>query len=345
MAARPDRDYEASDISRFLCQQIDPLARMLLPRGRKVGNEWAVGSVYGEEGTSLKIVLDGPKKGMWQDFSEAGGKGDKGKDPIDLLKEVRGLTTAEAIEQARTFLGLDTSGPKPEAPQQTDRAEYKRQQAEKARRLWQDCQKAQGTLVETYLKARGITDGAGNAFPPPPTIRFHPRLKHWLPPKEKGGKPNCDHAGPAMIAALIQPDRTITAVQQTWLRGDGSWKADVDPDKKTKGDCRGGAVRLSKPAKVLWVAEGIETGLSILADDPSRMVWVTLGTSNLKNLEVPEPSVERVIFCCDGDPESKSAAVKTAKRLRESNFACERAFAPDGYDFNDVIMGRAKAQR
>ncbi len=77
---------------------------------------------------------------------------------------------------------------------------------EAALAIWKVAKPAAGTLVETYLAARGIT------IPIPPSIRYHPSLKH--------GPTGLDL--PAMVAAVQAPDRTITGIHRTFLTADGS---------------------------------------------------------------------------------------------------------------------------
>jgi hypothetical protein len=85
-----------------------------------------------------------------------------------------------------------------------------------ALKIWHQSILAAGTLVETYLRSRGIT------LPPPPTLRFHPRLYH----RPSGS------AWPAMVALVTRgSDRTPVAIQRTFLARDGSGKAPIDQNK------------------------------------------------------------------------------------------------------------------
>ena len=51
------------DVKRGLAGRVQSVAEMLLPAGRKKGNEWRVGSLAGEKGDSLAVRLAGPKAG------------------------------------------------------------------------------------------------------------------------------------------------------------------------------------------------------------------------------------------------------------------------------------------
>jgi hypothetical protein len=83
-----------------------------------------------------------------------------------------------------------------------------------------------GTVAETYLRGRGITCPL-----PVDALRFHPACWH------SSGK----HI-PAMVARVLGSDGY--AIHRTYLKPDGSGKADVDPAKAMLGNCAGGAVQL-----------------------------------------------------------------------------------------------------
>ncbi len=74
----------------------------LLPQGVKQHGEYCVGSVCGEAGDSLRVRLQGHKKGIWCDFSNEHHKGDI----VDLWCQVKGIRLPEACKQIREYLGL-----------------------------------------------------------------------------------------------------------------------------------------------------------------------------------------------------------------------------------------------
>jgi len=97
---------DITEISRGLASRAQSVAEYLLPNGRKFSQEWSVGSIHGEQGDSLKVHLSGPKAGVWSDFAT----GEKG-DLIDLWSAVRRVNLAEAINEAREWLGLSRPAP------------------------------------------------------------------------------------------------------------------------------------------------------------------------------------------------------------------------------------------
>lgn len=94
------------EIKRRLADRALPVAEMLFPNGRKEGQEWRVGSVSGEKGKSLGVHLSGAKAGVWQDFST----GDGG-DLLALWMATKGCTLVEAMDEARSWLGISRPMP------------------------------------------------------------------------------------------------------------------------------------------------------------------------------------------------------------------------------------------
>ena len=93
--------YSFKEIAARLAHEAERVAQYLLPRGKKEGQEWCVGSIRGEEGKSLKIHLTGHKAGVWSDFA-AGLSGDM----LELWRSVKGLSPHETINEAKAWLGI-----------------------------------------------------------------------------------------------------------------------------------------------------------------------------------------------------------------------------------------------
>lgn len=188
------------------------------------------------------------------------------------------------------------------------------------RRLWKQTVPAQGTLVEKYLAKRGYTGVI------PPSLRFLPGA--WHAPSQT----SC----PAMIAGVYRLNNSEpVALHRTYLKSDGSGKADVTPNKMILGQVSGAGCPLVNPMEVLAVTEGIETGLSV-CQKTGLPVWSALSAAGLQNLILP-PAVKQVFIFADADPAGLKAA-RTA-RLRwmgEGKTVTIQAPAKTGCDFNDV---------
>lgn len=87
------------ELSDLLWNQVEKVARHLLPNGKRDGHEWVAGNVHGDKGNSLKINLSGKKK--WADFAEG-----EGGDMLDLWVSCRGINLHQAMQEAKAFLGI-----------------------------------------------------------------------------------------------------------------------------------------------------------------------------------------------------------------------------------------------
>ena len=152
-----------------------------------------------------------------------------GCDPVDILRALNGNGLSEPPGES----------PAPRL--------HHRDNGRAALDIWRESRPAAGTLVEKYLRRRGIT------LPVPPSIRYHPGLRH----KATG------LVLPAMVAAVQAPDRRVCAIHRTFLNEYGA-KASVLTPKMALGSLGAGAVRLAKAGRVLGLAEGIEDALSAM---------------------------------------------------------------------------------
>lgn len=202
-----------------------------------------------------------------------------------------------------------------------DREENERKK--NALKIWQATKPPYGTVVEKYLASRSLD------LPWLETIRFHPGLKH-----QSGG------IWPAMVALVTHGvDDSPMAIHRTFLARDGSGKAPIHPQRMMLGPCRGGAVRLAPAGDVLLLGEGIETSLAAM-QATGHPAWAALSTSGLVALDLPQ-DVREVIILADGDEAGRIAARDAAERWRREQRRVRVAYAPQGTDFNDVLMGKA----
>jgi hypothetical protein len=196
---------------------------------------------------------------------------------------------------------------------------------EAALALWAAATPARETLVETYLAARGIR------VPVPEALRFHGALPH--PSGENW---------PAMLALVTNGrDGAPMAVHRTFLARDGGGKAPVQPVRMMLGPCGGGAVRLAESGDGTMIGEGIETCLAAM-QAASRPAWAALSTSGLRRLDIPE-DMRNVIVLADGDLAGEAAAEAAALRWKRQGRRVRIARAPQGMDFNDLLLARGTA--
>ena len=185
-----------------------------------------------------------------------------------------------------------------------------------ARKLWDAASPLSGTLGETYLRGRGIT------APLPPSLRFLPDARH---------APSAANR-PAMLADVAPTG----GVHRTFLTPGGERLA--KHGKLMLGPCGGGAVRLSE-GDGLVVCEGIETGLSLLSGllRGAPAVWAALSTSGVRGLDLP-PTPGVLTIAADGDVAGLDAAYALAERAHGLGWSVRLLPAPDGRDWNDVLM-------
>jgi putative DNA primase/helicase len=190
-------------------------------------------------------------------------------------------------------------------------------------RMWRSTRPAAGSLVECYLRSRGLT------LRIPPTLRYAPVIPHRPSGREL----------PAMVAPVtIWPNRMPTAVHRTYLAPSGDGKADVEPQRMALGPVRGGAIRLAPAGRVLVLAEGIETALSV-QQATNLPAWAAMSASNLPSVFLPElPLAAEVVIAADPDPAGLRAAHLAADRWTAEGRRVRIAAPPPGGDFNDLLQ-------
>jgi DNA primase len=234
---------------------------------------------------------------------------------------------------------------------------------EKMRRIrsaiefWKQCQPAEGTLAERYLRARCIDLDAikrAYGYKIPASLRFHPALEYYY----AGHR----HQGPAMVGALTDYRRCFSGIHRTWLEASGARKADVPKPKLTLGKVWGSLGLMSAIGKKAIVGEGYETTFSVMSEmaKQRQKAFFASGLS-LGNIcgggqsAIPAPDragalmprgVEELIIL--GDADGKDPA-KTREMLDNAalkyqqlqRIATRIAMAEPGKDFNDMVRSNA----
>lgn len=211
----------------------------------------------------------------------------------------------------------------PPAVSAADDAAARQRRQEAAARLWRGSAPAVGTLVETYLTARALPGLAASA-----ALRFRGDCNH-----PSGGRL------PAMVAEVVDVAGAPIAAHRTYLRRDGSGKADIEPAKATLGPVWGGAVRLDALAAEIAIGEGIETSASA-GRALGLPAWAAVSAGNLARGLVLPADVHAVVIAADADQPGEDAARTAALRWHAEGRRV-RIARPDcaGRDFNDVIRG------
>ncbi|WP_370675226.1 toprim domain-containing protein [Pleomorphomonas sp. PLEO] len=313
---------KSHDLARRLADHAEAVCRHYLDAGRRQGNYWQVGDVRNSPGRSMFVRLrDGPKgpAGKWTDAAT----GEHG-DLLDVIRESLGLIDfADVVEEARRFLSLPHLEPEPTSRRHRSTSAPSGS-AEAARRLFAMSQPIGGTLVETYLRHRGITalHATGN-------LRFHPRC-YYRPDEHSPTE-----VWPAMIAAVTDLDGRITGAHRTWLALDGSDKAPIDTQRKAVGDLLGHAVRFGISDEVMAAGEGIETVLSVSEAMPTMAMAAALSAVHLAAILFPA-ALRRLYVVRDNDPAGDGARDNLIERANAAGIEAI-ALSPKLGDFNEDL--------
>jgi hypothetical protein len=317
---------DASELAHRLALEAEAVCRHYLSNGRREGRYWLVGDARNTPGRSMFVRLrESPKgpAGKWTDAAT----GEHG-DLLDVIRESCGLVDFyDVADEARRFLSLPRIEPEPS--QNHSRLPAQIGSPDAARRLFAISQPVTRTLVETYLRNRGITplheDG---------TLRFHPRC-YYRPDEHLPTE-----IWPAMIARVTDLEGRITGAHRTWLDPDGFnpvrfGKAPIDTPRRAMGDLLGNAVRFGVAHDVLAAGEGIETMLSLRCVLPTLPMAATLSANHLAALLLP-PTLRRLYIACDNDAAGVVAATALTERA-EATGVETIVWMPRRGDFNEDL--------
>ena len=319
---------DASELAHRLAREAEAVCRHYLSNGRREGRYWLVGDVRNTPGRSMFVRLKGPESGRgaagkWTDAAT----GEHG-DLLDVIRESCGLLDFHDVaDEARRFLSLPRSDPEPSpktvlTPAQTGSPEA-------ARRLFAMSQPITRTLVEAYLRNRGIT-----ALHEAGALRFHPRC-YYRPDEDAPTE-----TWPAMIARVTDLDGRITGAHRTWLDPDGFdairlGKAPIDTPRRAMGDLLGNAVRFGVANDVLAAGEGIETMLSLRCVLPSLPMAAALSANHLAAMLLPL-TLRRLYIACDADAAGDAAVAALTGRADAAGIEAI-AWSPRLGDFNEDL--------
>ena len=314
---------DASELARRLARDAEAVCRHYLSNGRRQGRYWTVGDVRNTPGGSMFVRLSGPESGRgaaghWTDAASA-----ENGDLLDVIRESCGLVDfRDVAEEARRFLALPHA--EPHRSPKPVRTPVPAGSPEAARRLIAMAQPIRRTLVETYLRHRGIktVHDAG-------ALRFHPRCYY------RPDDTSPTEIWPAMIAAVTDLSGAITGAHRTWLAPDGVGKAPVDTPRRAMGGLLGHAVRFGAPGDVMAAGEGIETMLSLRCALPTMPMAAALSANHLAALVLPS-ALRRLYIARDADAAGDMALAALTERVEAAGIEA-LALSPRRGDFNEDL--------
>ena len=279
------------------------------------------------------------QKGIFHCFGGCGAHGDV----IDFAQRVYRLSFREAVDALARDNGLGGAAAHID-PVALKRTEERRLKVETERmkylaaalRIWNEALPAENSPVERYLRSRAITG------PIPTSLRYHPEMRYRISDKTW-------IALPAMIGSVTNSNGQMLSVHRTFIKRDGSGKADVPKPKLMLGDARGGGIYLFaglglKDGTVfeldtLNVTEGVETGLSLQLMSGIPTI-AAASTGGMIALNLPAlPQVKQVIIGADNDANGSGvrAATQAAQRWTAEGREVRIEKPCEAKDYNDVL--------
>lgn len=321
MTGRQDQDarFAARMAEVKRAASIEQIVRRRVPKLRRAGREFEALCPFHEERTPSFTVS--PAKGLWHCFGcGAGG------DAISFVREFDGLVfmDALAVVESESGIAAASDSPAPAQPAQAATCNQPLQvrgddpfidSGEAGQLVWNAARHARGTLVDTYLRSRGIDPEASGILE---VLRFHPAapvsLWRWDGLLGPDWLPRDGRTCPAMLVPighvageLGARDFVMQAVELVFLAADGSGKmkfaprrdGKVPPSRKIWGDAGGGACPVPPVGAGEWwdcawidvdlsrdplvIGEGLESTLSLMARTPQfRGGFAALSLNNLQ---------------------------------------------------------------
>lgn len=184
-----------------------------------------------------------------------------------------------------------------EEKKKAEQAEEDRRNRDRLNKVWQgtlDNDSPEALPLRKYLVNRGL-----DAFGLPETMRFHPALPY------SDSEENFLGTFPGIVSLVTDVEGKPVTLHRTFLSEDGR-KAPVEEAKKLMGyvklenDMRGTGIKMGKIGRILHVAEGLETILSVMVSINETSAISAINSNNLASLVVPD-QVEIVVIWADHD--------------------------------------------
>jgi hypothetical protein len=319
---------DASELAHRLAREAEAVCRHYLSSGKREGRYWLVGDVHNTPGRSMFVRLQDSPKGPAGKFTDAA-TGEHG-DLLDIIRHSLGLRDfREVADEARRFLKLPRAESE-RVPQLSPVRSVVPGSQEAARRLFAISGPIEGTMVETYLRGRGIAPVHHGG-----SLRFHPRC-YYRPDEHMPTE-----TWPAMIACVTDLNGNITGVHRTWLDPDGFdrirlGKAPTDTPRRAMGDLLGNAVRFgAADDDVLVAGEGIETMLSLRCALPTLPMVAALSANHLAAVLLSS-SLRRLYIARDTDAAGDMVQAVLLNRAREVGIEAI-PLSPRLGDFNEDL--------
>lgn len=316
----------ATQIAHRLGRNAEAVCRHYLSQGYREGGYWLVGNAQNVPGRSLYVRLVDMEKGVAGKWTDAA-TGEHG-DLLDIIALNQGYhQLRDTLDEARRFLSLPIPAIDPNQDRNRSKSKVAAGSPEAAKRLFAASKPLLGTVAETYLRKRGITNLAGCD-----ALRYHPHC-YYRPSKDDA--PDTRTAWPALIAAVTDLGGEQTGVHRTWLNPDNLAKAPVASPRRAMGNILGHAIRFGIADDVMIAGEGLETMQSLREVMPDMPLIAATSSAHLAAILFP-PTLKRLYVARDNDPAGHSAVATLTQRAVPAGIEVI-PLVPHLGDFNDDL--------
>ena len=290
---------------------------------------------YGKSG-ALAISISEKSPGMWTDHSR-----DEKGDIFYLVMRERGGDFKKALAWVAESLHVSPENSSQKVSYVDSSSHSENDEAIKMRLVnihLKMCQPLKGTLGEKYLREHRNIQGEL-----PSDL--------WFIPSARNYSTRIDYEiYPALAAFSRNKEGEIIGGQLIFLNRDTAQKADCEINKKSFGLLRGSYVQIQKGEGAVFLAEGVETALSIKEAGVKGDIYTVLGSENFKNASLfVEDKTRPIIICADQDGENSNShkvVDKAVGLLKEEGFNVSMirpSAENDKQDFNDILKSEGIA--
>jgi ATP-dependent exoDNAse (exonuclease V) alpha subunit len=296
---------------------------------------------FGQKG-SLVVNISAPSEGLWKDFER-----DEGGDIFKLIGREKGIDFKESVDYLGKFLNVEAD-PKTLRSSSIQSREHAQKQTEMdhvkeiAQRLnavlelQVKSKPIENTLAEVYIRhERGIQGTLSEV------LRFIPKGTEFM---YKGERKALKHD--CFAAFGHNKEGELRSVQLTKLDEQGKRALSMSGEKLNKiqyGVAKGSFVTLQDAPKDnsrVFIAEGVETALSIQEAGVIGKIVASLGIYNIGNYQ----GGKEIIICADNDAHKANSQTyeileKIQNQFKEYQARAVTVIKPfkPGQDFNDVL--------
>ena len=291
---------------------------------------------FGKKG-SLVVNVSGAHEGLWKDF-ESG----EGGNLIQLVQREKNLSFKDSLSYLGDRLKVTSEGTlKPllkapiQQPHSIEDAKERASRLNSVSELQMKSKQIQGTLAEMYLrKERGIQDELSS------DLLYLPKGSTFIYQGERKTL-----AYDCLAAFGRTETGSLSSVQLTKLDDQGNRARTSEGEKLTKiqyGLAKGSFVTLQKDKTHdrVFIAEGVETALSLKEAGLKGTIIASLGIYNMANYKGPE---KEIILCGDNDDHKENSKTHSILEATKENFEDQGKSvliikpSNPGDDFNDVL--------